>query len=80
VFHDEQVVIRSLQKKSSLNSCCSGGFHTLLVRPCEPSGLVKLDTLACFGGQSKFSNGADKRSGLGLGDPDGVDDVLKPKF
>ena len=47
-------------------------------------GFVKLDTLACFGSRSIFSNGADKRSrlglGLGLGDPDGISGVLRLEF
>jgi hypothetical protein len=80
VFHKEQAAISSLQK-SSPNSCCREEFHILPVRLGELSeGFVKLDTLACFGGQSIFSNGADKRSGLGLGDPNGIADVLKPEF
>jgi hypothetical protein len=79
VFHKEHVVISSLQK-SSPNSCCSGGFHTPPVILFEILGLVKLDTLVHFGGQSIFSNGADKRSGLGLGDPVGIADAHKPGF
>ena len=79
VFHEDRVAISSLQK-SSLSSCCSGEFHTLPVRICGLSGLVKLDTLARFDGRSIFSNGADKRSGLGLGDPNDVADALKPEF
>jgi hypothetical protein len=78
VFHDERVAMRSLQK-SSPNSCCRDGFHTLVTgldEP-EPSWLTKLDALGRFaGGRSKFSKGADNKSGLGAGD--GVAEVLQP--
>ena len=37
---------------------------------------MKLDTLVRFGGRSKFSSGADKRSELGIGDSNGVVDLL----
>ena len=71
----------SLQN-SSPNSCCREEFHTLPVRLGELSeGFVKLDTLARFGGRSILSNGADIRSGLGLGDSaNGIADVLEPEF
>lgn len=41
---------------------------------------MKLDTLARFDGRSRFSNGVENRSGLGLGEPDGVAEALKPGF
>ena len=75
-------MISSLQK-SSPNACCREEFHTLPVRLSELSeGFVKLDTLACFGSRSIFSNRADKRSGLGLGlgDPNGISGVLRLEF
>ena len=71
--------MRSLHR-SSPNSCCSDGLHTLPVGLCESSGHVKLVTLVHFGGRSKFSSGADKRSGLGHGDSNGVVGVLVPRF
>jgi len=69
VFHDERIAMRSLQK-SSPNSCCNSGFHTLGTGLDDPelSGL-RLDVLRRFDGRSKVSNGAaDRRSGLGTGD------------
>ena len=46
---------------------------------CESSGYVKLETLVCFGGCSKFSSGVDRRSGLGDGDSNSVVGVLVPR-
>lgn len=78
VFQEEWVAISSLQK-SSPNSCSHNAFHALPAGLWEPSG-VKLKTLARFNGRSRFSNGVDSRSGLGIGDPNGVAEVLKPGF
>ena len=60
--------MRSLQR-SSPNSCCRGGFHTLSTRFDEPSGaMVKLETLERFMGRSIFSIGVDNKRRLGIGD------------
>ena len=77
VFHDEHVAMRSLQKPSP-NSCCRGGSHALFgitgLNKAGPS--TKLNVQEHFRGHSKFSKGADNKSGLGAGD--GVARVLHP--